>query len=75
MVTAKINFNFKNHCQYLKEKLRAFVVFGQLDQSHNQPIKRDKKFMKALLPILDESWKKVIYYRINTVLFLQNIEY
>jgi len=41
------------------------VIYWKLDQSHNQPIKRDKKFMQALLPILDESWKKVIYYREN----------
>ena len=41
------------------------IIYWKLDQSHNQPIKRDPKFMEAILPVLNQSWEKVLYYRNN----------
>ena len=41
------------------------IIYWKLDQSHNQPIKRDKKFMQDILPVLNDSWEKVLYYRNN----------
>lgn len=41
------------------------IIYWKLDQSHNQPIKRDKKFMQDILPVLNASWERVLYYRKN----------
>lgn len=39
------------------------VIYWKLVQSHNQEIKRDKKLFAAILPVLNQTWKKVEYYR------------
>ena len=39
------------------------VIYWKLEQSHNQPIERDKKLFASILPILKQTWKKVEYYR------------
>ena len=39
------------------------VLYWKLEQSHNQPIKRDQKLFARILPIMQETWKKVQYYR------------
>jgi putative phage-type endonuclease len=41
------------------------IVYWKLEKSHNVPIKRDKQFFSNILPILTETWSKVIYYRKN----------
>jgi len=54
-----------NHPDIVKDCYFHKVIYWKLDQSHNQPIKRDKAFMQALLPVLNQSWEKVQYYRNN----------
>ena len=41
------------------------VVYWKLESSHNVLIKRDRKFFNNILPILENTWNKVIYYREN----------
>ena len=41
------------------------IVYWKLEQSHNVTIDRDKKFFQNILPILNETWEKVLYYRNN----------
>lgn len=41
------------------------IIYWNLESSHNLPIKRDEKFMDAILPILEDTWKKIVYYRKN----------
>jgi len=41
------------------------IIYWKLDQSHNQPIKRDRSFMQNILPILNDTWELVKYYRNN----------
>jgi len=54
-----------NHPDIIKDCYFHKVIYWKLDQSHNQPIKRDKAFMQALLPVLNQSWERVQYYRKN----------
>ena len=42
------------------------VIYWKLEQSHNMPIKRDRKLFASILPILKETWSQVEYYRNNT---------
>lgn len=39
------------------------VIYWKLEQSHNQPIERDKKLFASIFPILKQTWEKVEYYR------------
>jgi putative phage-type endonuclease len=39
------------------------IVYWKLEQSHNVTIVRDRKFFSNILPILNETWKQVEYYR------------
>ena len=41
------------------------VVYWKLDLSHNVTIKRDINFFQSILPILNQTWERVIYYRNN----------
>ena len=41
------------------------IIYWKLEQSHNMPIKRDRKLFASILPILEETWKQVDYYRNN----------
>ena len=54
-----------NHPDIVKDYYFHKVIYWKLDQSHNQPIKRDRAFMQALLPVLNQSWERVQYYRQN----------
>ena len=54
-----------NHPDIVKDCYFHKVIYWKLDQSHNQPIKRDRAFMQALLPVLNQSWERVQYYRQN----------
>ncbi len=41
------------------------IVYWKLEESHNVTIDRDRKFFQNILPILNETWNKVLYYRNN----------
>jgi len=41
------------------------IVYWKLEESHNVTIDRDRKFFQNILPILNETWNKVLYYRKN----------
>jgi putative phage-type endonuclease len=41
------------------------IVYWKLNTSHNVTIDRDDKFLESIIPILKETWNKVIYYRKN----------
>lgn len=41
------------------------IIYWKLVSSHNVSIKRDDKFMNSILPILQETWDKIVYYRNN----------
>ena len=41
------------------------IVYWKLEQSHNVTIDRDKKLFQNILPILNDTWDKVLYYRNN----------
>ena len=39
------------------------IIYWKLDQSHNQAIERDQKLFASILPVLNQTWEKVEYYR------------
>jgi putative phage-type endonuclease len=41
------------------------IIYWKLDSSHNISIKQDDKFMMSILPILTDTWSKIVYYRKN----------
>ena len=41
------------------------IIYWKLEQSHNVSIKRDVQFFNKILPILHDTWDKVLYYRNN----------
>ena len=41
------------------------VVYWKLEESHNITINRDRTFFQNILPILNNTWEKVLYYRKN----------
>jgi len=41
------------------------IVYWKLEGSHNVTIDRDRKFMQDILPVLNDTWSKVLYYRDN----------
>ena len=41
------------------------IVYWKLELSHNVLIKRDRNFFNNIYPILEETWKRVLYYRDN----------
>jgi hypothetical protein len=41
------------------------IVYWKLEASHNVTIDRDRSFMNNILPILNDTWAKVLYYRNN----------
>jgi putative phage-type endonuclease len=41
------------------------IVYWKLEASHNVTIERDTKFFSNILPILNDTWNKVLYYRNN----------
>ncbi len=41
------------------------IIYWKLSSSHNVEIKRDDKFFTSCLPLLEESWEKIQYYRKN----------
>jgi putative phage-type endonuclease len=51
------------------------IVYWKLEESHNITIDRNIKFFQNILPILNDTWSKVLYYRenINKLPELQDI--
>jgi putative phage-type endonuclease len=41
------------------------IIYWKLEESHNITIKKDNMFIKNILPILNNTWSKVVYYRNN----------
>jgi hypothetical protein len=41
------------------------IIYWKLDVSHNVTIKRDDIFFNRVLPLLKDSWDKIVYYRKN----------
>jgi hypothetical protein len=41
------------------------IIYWKLEASHNVTIDRDRNFMNNILPILNDTWSKVLYYRDN----------
>lgn len=41
------------------------LIYWKLESSHNVEIVRDDKFFTSILPILKETWNKILYYRKN----------
>ena len=41
------------------------VIYWKLVSSHNLEIKRDDDFLNSIIPILKETWEKIVYYRKN----------
>ena len=62
MVQTLSNLN-KTHPDIMKDCYFHKIIYWKLEQSHNQPIKRDRKLFASILPILKETWAKVDYYR------------
>lgn len=41
------------------------IIYWKLHGSHNVTIDYDEKFMNSILPILEDTWSKIVYYRKN----------
>jgi putative phage-type endonuclease len=41
------------------------IIYWKLEVSHNVSINRDDKFLASIIPILQETWNKILYYREN----------
>jgi putative phage-type endonuclease len=41
------------------------IIYWKLEASHNVIIDRNKQFFQNILPVLNQTWKKVLYYRNN----------
>lgn len=39
------------------------IIYWKLEMSHNVSINRDDKFLRTIIPILQETWNKILYYR------------
>jgi putative phage-type endonuclease len=53
----------KEHKELVKDFYFHKIIYWKLEQSHNVAIERDRKLFLSLLPVLNESWQKVLYYR------------
>ena len=41
------------------------IIYWKLEMSHNVDVPRDDKFFGKILPILENTWEKIVYYRQN----------
>lgn len=39
------------------------IIYWKLEKSHNVTIERDDKFFNSILPIMKETWNRILYYR------------
>ena len=63
------NLHSENADQETKDLMKDYyfhkIIYWKLEQSHNQPIQRDRVLFAKILPVLEETWKRVEYYRKN----------
>ena len=57
---SEVSSNKEFNDYYFKE-----IIYWKLEQSHNQPIERDRKLFQKVLPLLEQTWERVVYYRNN----------
>ena len=41
------------------------IIYWKLEKSHNVSINRNNKFITSIIPILKDTWEKILYYRKN----------
>jgi len=41
------------------------IIYWKLESSHNVAINRDDKFLCSIIPIMRDTWDKILYYRKN----------
>ena len=41
------------------------IIYYKIQKCHNYPIKRNNIFIQNIIPILNDTWQKVLYYRHN----------
>ena len=39
------------------------IIYWKLDSSHNVSINRDDNFLANIIPIMEDTWKQILYYR------------
>jgi len=54
----KINYPDKADTYYFDK-----VIYWKIEEAHTVTIPRDRKWFDSILPVLKETWDKVIYYR------------
>ena len=69
----RLNYNFIQYQQWILQQLETLhkypdfyfdkVIYWRLKSCHNVEIIRDKKWFADNLPILQDTWNKVLYYR------------
>jgi putative phage-type endonuclease len=64
-VLTNIDMYKKLYPELAKDYYFNRIVYWKLEVSHNVTIPRDDKFFESLLPILKDTWSKVVYYRKN----------
>jgi len=57
--------NYKDLYPNLNNYYFNRLIYWKLDIGHNEAIKKDNNFIEKIIPILEDTWKKVIYYRKN----------
>jgi putative phage-type endonuclease len=58
--------NYKTtHPELYKDYYFNKIIYWKLKNSHNVTIPRDDKFFDSIIPILKDTWAKVVYYRNN----------
>lgn len=56
---------YKNYPEIAETHYYEKVIYWKLEQSHNVTIDRDRHFFANILPVLNETWSRVQYYRKN----------
>lgn len=64
-VVETLNNLNKTHPGLTEEYYFDKIIYWRLKKCHNVEIKRDDKWFSKMLPILEDTWNKVIYYRKN----------
>ena len=41
------------------------IIYWKLDRAHNVMIKKNNDFLQNIIPILENTWNKIVYYRKN----------
>jgi len=64
-VLTNIDLYKKLYPELAKDYYFNRIVYWKLEVSHNVTIDRDDKFFDSLLPVLKNTWEKVVFYRKN----------